>query len=243
MFLLSPLCKTLEEFHKGVPMTKSVLLSSAALALLASPVAAEMNFNRIASFPVTTNFEGAVPEETSAEIIDATEDGMTLVYTDSPAGVIGAIDISDPANPQPLGVVEMDGEPTAVSIIGTTAFVGINTSESYTEPSGMVKAIDVTSMTELSRCDLGGQPDSTGKAPDGSFIAIAIENERDEDLGEGRVPQMPAGDLVMINVVAGSLDCDSLPKLERVLSATMSKRRQQARSSLGRFEPHCTVTP
>ncbi|MDJ0994437.1 MAG: esterase-like activity of phytase family protein [Dinoroseobacter sp.] len=191
-------------------MKKSVLLSSAAFALLAGPVAAEMNFNRIASFPVTTNFEGEVPEETSAEIIDATEDGMTLVYTDSPAGVIGAIDISDPANPQPLGVMEMDGEPTAVSIIGNTAFVGINTSESYTEPSGMIKAIDVTTMTELARCDLGGQPDSTGKAPDGSFIAVAIENERDEDLGDGRVPQMPAGDLVMINVVDGNLDCDSL---------------------------------
>ncbi|WP_424969617.1 esterase-like activity of phytase family protein [Dinoroseobacter sp. S76] len=191
-------------------MTKSGLLSSAAIALIAGSASADMNFNRIASFPVTTNFDGAAPEETSAEIIDATADGMTLVYTDSPAGVIGAIDITDPANPKPLGTMAMDGEPTAVSIIGTTAFVGINTSESYTAPSGMVKAIDVTTMTELARCDLGGQPDSTAKAPDGSFISIAIENERDEDLGDGRVPQMPAGDLVMIDVVAGSLDCDSL---------------------------------
>ncbi|ABV94634.1 conserved hypothetical protein [Dinoroseobacter shibae DFL 12 = DSM 16493] len=191
-------------------MKKSVLLSGAACALTAGPALADMNFNRIASFPVTANFDGAVPEETSAEIIDATADGMVLVYTDSPAGVLGAIDITDPANPQPLGTMAMDGEPTAVSIIGTTAFVGINTSESYTEPSGMVKAIDVTSMTEPARCDLGGQPDSTAKAPDGSFIAVAIENERDEDLGEGRVPQMPAGDLVMIDVVDGSLDCGSL---------------------------------
>lgn len=192
-------------------MSKSLVLASTAAAFISAvPAFAEKNFNRIASFPVTLNFSGEVPEETSAEIIDATDDGMTLVYTDSPAGVIGAIDISDPANPAPLGVMEMDGEPTAVSIIGTTAFVGINTSESYTEPSGLVKAIDVTTMTELARCDLGGQPDSTGKAPDGSFISIAIENERDEDLGEGRVPQMPAGDLVMIDVVEGSLDCDSL---------------------------------
>ncbi len=191
-------------------MKKSVILSSVATALLCSPAAAEMNFNRIASFPVTSNFQGVVPEETSAEIIDVTADGMTLVYTDSPAGVIGAIDITDPANPQPLGVMAMDGEPTAVSIIGTTAFVGINTSKSYTAPSGMIKAIDVTTMTELARCDLGGQPDSTSKAPDGSFVAVAIENERDEDLGDGRVPQMPAGDLVMIDVVNGSLDCNSL---------------------------------
>jgi len=192
-------------------MSKSLVLASTAAAFISAvPAFAEKNFNRIASFPVTLNFSGDAPEETSAEIIDATDDGMTLVYTDSPAGVIGAIDISDPANPVPLGVMEMDGEPTAVSIIGTTAFVGINTSESYTEPSGLVKAIDVTTMTELARCDLGGQPDSTGKAPDGAFISIAIENERDEDLGEGRVPQMPAGDLVMIDVVDGSLDCDSL---------------------------------
>lgn len=191
-------------------MTKSGLLSSAAIALIAGSASADMNFNRIASFPVTANFDGAAPEETSAEIIDATADGMTLVYTDSPAGVIGAIDITDPANPRPLGTMAMDGEPTAVSIIGTTAFVGVNTSESYTAPSGMVKAIDVTTMTELARCDLGGQPDSTAKAPDGSFISIAIENERDEDLGDGRVPQMPTGDLVMIDVVEGSLDCDSL---------------------------------
>ncbi len=191
-------------------MTKSLLISSAALMVLVGPVAAEMKFSRISSFPVTTNFEGDVPEETSAEIIDVTEDGMTLVYTDSPAGVIGAIDISDPANPQPLGVLIMDGEPTAVSVVGSTAFVGINTSESYAAPSGMIKAINVTTMTELTRCDLGGQPDSTGKAPDGSFIAVAIENERDENLGDGRVPQMPAGDLVMINLVDGSLDCGSL---------------------------------
>lgn len=102
-------------------MKKSVLLSGAACALTAGPALADMNFNRIASFPVTANFDGAVPEETSAEIIDATADGMVLVYTDSPAGVLGAIDITDPANPQPLGTMAMDGEPTAVSIIGTTA--------------------------------------------------------------------------------------------------------------------------
>ncbi|WP_424975560.1 esterase-like activity of phytase family protein [Dinoroseobacter sp. S124A] len=191
-------------------MTKTGLLSSAALALVAGAASADMNFNRIASFPVTANFDGDAPKETSAEIIDATADGMTLVYTDSPAGVIGAIDITDPSNPRPLGTMAMDGEPTAVSIIGSTAFVGINTSESYTAPSGLVKAIDLTTMTEIARCDLGGQPDSTAKAPDGSFISVAIENERDEDLGDGRVPQMPAGDLVMIDVVEGSLDCDSL---------------------------------
>lgn len=191
------------------------LLSGTILAsITAFPALAEMNFNRIASFPVIANFDGNAPEETSAEIIDVTGDGMTLVYTDSPAGVIGAVDITDPKNPKPLGVLPMDGEPTAVSVIGNTAFVGVNTSESYTKPSGMVKAIDVKTMTEIGSCDLGGQPDSTARAKDSSFIAIAIENERDEDLGDGRVPQMPAGYLALIDVVDGNLDCDSLNKVD-----------------------------
>ncbi|WP_299499980.1 esterase-like activity of phytase family protein [uncultured Roseobacter sp.] len=192
-------------------MTKHLLLTSTLLATAAiSPAQAEMNFNRIASFPVTSNFEGTVPDETSAEIIDVTADGMTLVYTDSPAGVIGVIDITDPAAPAPMGTLAVEGEPTAVSVVGNTAFVGVNTSPSYTAPSGLIKAVNLADMSITASCDLGGQPDSTARAKDGSFIAVAIENERDEDLGDGRVPQMPAGDLVMIDVVEGTLDCNTL---------------------------------
>ena len=39
--------------------------------------------------------------ETSSEIIAASEDGMTLIYSDSPLGAVGFIDISDPAPPRP----------------------------------------------------------------------------------------------------------------------------------------------
>ena len=102
-----------------------------------------MNFNRIASFPVHLNTPDA--EETSAEIISATADGMTLVYSDSPAEVIGFIDISDPANPQAAGVIELEGEPTSVAVVGSTAFVGENTSEDYITTSGVLHAIDVDS--------------------------------------------------------------------------------------------------
>ena len=45
---------------------------------------------------------------------------------------------------------------------------------------------------------------------DGSLIAIAIENERDEDVNDGEIPQMPAGSLALLNVVDGVVDCDSL---------------------------------
>jgi len=189
-------------------MNLRMLLATTGLALLAGPaLAQDMNFNRIASFPVAANTPDA--EETSAEIIAATGDGMTLVYSDSPAGVIGFVDITDPANPVAAGVFALpSGEPTAVSALGNTVFVAENTSESYTSPSGVLHAIDAGSRDVLASCDLGGQPDSTAVAPDGSFITVAIENERDEDLGDGRVPQMPAGHLVIQPLGEnGAMDC------------------------------------
>ncbi len=189
-------------------MNKRVLLATTGLALIAGPaLAQDMNFNRIASFPVHQNTPEA--EESSAEIISVTGDGMTLVYSDSPAGALGFIDISDAANPQPAGAIELDGEPTAVAVHGTTAFVGINTSESYTDPSGHLQVFDVASREAIMDCDLGGQPDSVAVSTDGSFVAVAIENERDEDLGDGRVGQMPAGYLAIQPVEGSSMDCDA----------------------------------
>jgi hypothetical protein len=181
-------------------------------ALAGTSAYAEMNFNRIASFPVYLNMaEGEdTSRESSPEIIDVTPDGMTLVYTDSPLGVVGMIDITDPANPTPLGNIAIDGEPTSVAVVGRRAYVGVNTSESYTEPSGALAVIDIDTKDIVGTCDLGGQPDSVGVNRDGSFIAIAIENERDEDFGDGRTGQMPAGFLAMIDLADNTAQCDTL---------------------------------
>lgn len=92
----------------STPITGFVSL----LALVAAvPALAEPHFNRIATLPVTATMADGddVARETSAEIISASEDGMTLVYTDSPLGVIGLIDITDPHAPRALGQVEMGG--------------------------------------------------------------------------------------------------------------------------------------
>ncbi|MGR3495017.1 esterase-like activity of phytase family protein [Citreimonas sp.] len=190
-----------------LPLLTSVFALTAGTAALA-----DMNFNRIASFPVFTNMaEGEdAARETSAEIVTVTADGNTLVYSDSPLGVIGRIDITDPANPQPLGNIALDGEPTAVSALGDTVFVGINTSESFTSPSGRLAHYAVATGEMVADCDLGGQPDSTAVAPDGSFVVVAVENERDEDAGDGRVPQMPAGHVSIIPLDAdGMMQCDA----------------------------------
>ncbi len=193
-------------------MITRLLGVSSAIALSAGLAHADMNFNRIASFPVVSNMAAGedTKRESSPEIIDVTADGQTLVYTDSPLEAIGFVDITDAANPKPLGNMDLGGEPTSVAVLGNTAFVGVNTSESYVAPSGKVISVDVTSKTETGACDLGGQPDSVAKAPDGSFIAVAIENERDEDLNDGIIPQMPAGTLALVDLKDGALACDTL---------------------------------
>ncbi|MHC9236140.1 esterase-like activity of phytase family protein [Pseudooceanicola sp. 502str34] len=197
-------------------MSKSLLTAASVLALCAGAAQAEMNFNRIASFATPDNMaEGEDrTRETSAEIIAATADGMTLIYTDSPLESVGRIDITDPANPQPMGNVEMGGEPTSVGVIGETAYIGVNTSESFTNPSGKLVALNVAIGEVLGECDLGGQPDSVAVAKDGSFVSVAIENERDEDLGDGRVGQMPAGYLAMVQLTDGAIACDTLNKVD-----------------------------
>ena len=67
---------------------KLATLTSVLAMTAGAGLAQDMNFNRIASFPVVRNMaEGEdTARETSPEIIAATADGMTLVYTDSPSG-------------------------------------------------------------------------------------------------------------------------------------------------------------
>ncbi|MEE4118761.1 MAG: esterase-like activity of phytase family protein [Paracoccaceae bacterium] len=192
-------------------MTRTLLATSILALAAGGALAQETSFNRISSFPTWMN----IPEgedravTTSSEIIDATEDGQMLVYSDSPLEVVGMIDISDPANPQPGGQIALDGEPTAVSVLGGTVFVGINTSESFAEPSGHLAHYVLETGEMAGDCDLGGQPDSTALAPDGSFVVVAVENERDEDLGDGRVGQMPGGHVSIIPLDdAGMMLCD-----------------------------------
>jgi len=195
-------------------MMKRLLASAVSLAcVMATPAAlSDMNFNRIAAFPTYENMADGEDRtrESSAEIIDVTRDGMTLVYTDSPLGTIGMIDITNPRAPRPLGNISLNGEPTSVVVIGNTAYVGVNTSESYTQPSGRVAVVDLESQQITKTCPLDGQPDALAKSIDGSFISIAIENERDEDLNDGVIPQLPAGNLTMFDTPRGDIDCNSM---------------------------------
>lgn len=195
---------------------RTICLTSALALAAGQGLAQEMNFNRVASFPTVANMAAGedTARDSSAEIIAASGDGMTLFYTDSPLGVVGFVDITDPAAPAPLGNLVLDGEPTSVSAMGNTAFVAVNTRPDFLNPSGYLMAVDIAARAEIARCDLGGQPDSSAVAPDGSFVAVAIENERDEEAGDGRVPQMPAGWVAIVPLVDGAMDCAGIVRAE-----------------------------
>ncbi|MFA7414180.1 MAG: esterase-like activity of phytase family protein [Rhizobium sp.] len=187
-------------------------LTAALLASVAAPACAEQVFNRVASFPVAGNLpaDKDAKSVSSAEIITATEDGMMLIYSDSPLGGIGFVDISDARAPKAAGALMMDGEPTSVAVAGGKVLVAVNTSESYVKPSGKLAVVDIASKKVDATCDLGGQPDSVAVSPDKSFAVIAIENERDEDLNDGILPQMPAGDLAIVTLKDGAADCATI---------------------------------
>ena len=72
-----------------MPRHSTLFAVTAALAASVSlPAHAEMMFNRIASFAVADNLPADIEKTTptSSEIITVSEDGMTLVYSDSPLG-------------------------------------------------------------------------------------------------------------------------------------------------------------
>lgn len=169
---------------------------------VAAPAQATEPFARVSSFPVFLNLpDGKDPAtETVAEIVVPALDGNMLVYTDSELEAIGKVDITDPANPKAAGIVMVGGEPTSVAVRGKYAYVGVNTSESYVAPSGHVAVVDLTTDAVTATCDVQGQPDSVSLSPDGGYLAIAVENERDEDLNDGVIPQLPAGHLASFQV-------------------------------------------
>jgi hypothetical protein len=187
-------------------------LTAALLASVAVPASAEQVFNRIASFPVAANLPADKDKlsVSSAEIVTASEDGMTLIYTDSPLGAIGFVDITDPKAPKALGALTFKGEPTSVASVGKKVLAAVNTGESKQKPTGILAVVDIATKKVDLTCDLGGQPDSITVSKDKTFAAIAIENERDEDVNDGALPQMPAGDLVIVSLKDGTADCASI---------------------------------
>ncbi|WP_430514148.1 esterase-like activity of phytase family protein [Pannonibacter phragmitetus] len=191
-----------------ISLRSQLLAGFSVLAAVSHASAADTYFTRIATMPVyKTLGEGVDPAtQTSAEIITATKDGQTLVFSDSPGEAVVFVDIANPSEPKPAGRIAMGGEPTSVTAAQKFILAGVNTSPNYTEPAGHLAVISLADKSIAATCDVKGQPDSVAISPDGKFLAVAVENERDEELNEGKLPQMPAGHVAIFD-----LDADGQP--------------------------------
>ena len=161
-------------------------------------------FERIATFPVYVNNADAA-DGTVAEIVAASKNGKTLVYTDAELGVIGFLDITYPHTPIAAGTFDVGGSPTSVAVLGNRyVLAAVDTSDSFVAPSGYLKVFDLGTRAELATIDLGGQPDSIAISGDEKYAAIILENQRDEDIDvdgeEGGLPQLPSGELAILDL-------------------------------------------
>lgn len=148
----------------------------------------DVRFERLLNFKVNG---------TVAEIVAATPNGRTLLYTNATDKKVGVVDINNPAQPREYITINLDGEPTSIAITpdGRWAVAAVAAVRSHLAvislPDGEINTI----------IPLGGQPDSIAISPNGRYAAVAIENERDESLNNGRMPQAPAGFLTIVDLV------------------------------------------
>ncbi|MDG9672660.1 hypothetical protein [Micromonospora sp. DH14] len=179
--------------------------------------ARSLAFDRVATYPVFQNRPAGEDPTTAtvAEISAVSEDGRTLIHTDALARRIGFLDISRADRPRGLGTLSLaqlgdaEDEPTSVAVVGRYVLVVVNTSASFTAPSGRLDVIELASRQRVASFDLGGQPDSIAISADKRYAAIAIENERDEEATppggeEGDLPQAPAGFVQIVDLTGKS---------------------------------------
>lgn len=171
-------------------------------------------YHRTATYPVYLNKTTAddPATETVAEISTVTPDGNTVIYTDAAAKRIGFVDVRDPAKPVGLGTLSLaelghaDDQPTSVAAVGEFVLVVVDTTGGdFANPKGRVDIVRVSDRTRVHSIDLGGQPDSIAISKDGSFAAIAMENQRNEEFTppgaeEGDLPQPPTGFVQLIDL-------------------------------------------
>lgn len=160
----------------------------------------------VAGFRLVSKY--TAPGGPIAEIVSASPDGKTLVYTSSATGTIGFADITNPASPTLVGTLNLsavtggDGEPTSVEFApnGThiVAVVKDTGSPIVNADPGMLVVIDAQTRTIVGQKALGVGPDSLKLTPDGTKAVVAIEDEEDE--GGNNAAQSRPGSIQVVTI-------------------------------------------
>jgi hypothetical protein len=221
-----PRASRLSHVVRSVSRPALVGVVAGALAAVVVPVTqasadvrGERSFHRTATYPVYKNLpkDVSASSETVAEISDVSKDGRTLVYTDALGKRIGFLDISDPQAPEGAGSLsltqlgDVDDQPTSVAVVGRYVLVVVDTSASFTQPSGRLDVVRLADSKRVASIPLDGQPDSIDVSADEEYAAIAMENQRDEELApagkaKGDLPQLPAGFVQVLDLTGAPTD-------------------------------------
>lgn len=136
-----------------------------------------------------------LPVDGVAEIVAATPDGMTLVYTSADAGVLGMVDISKPEQPVLLPRVNVQlmglGEPTSVAISpdGRYAVVAVRLGDDVANARrGLVRVYDIrqpAAVKHVKDITVGIGPDSLALAGQGRTLRAVVAIEDEETDAEG----------------------------------------------------------
>jgi hypothetical protein len=126
--------------------------------------------------------------EGHAEILAATADGQTLLFSNSMRHSVGVLDLSDPKSPRQIASIPVPGEPTSVAVHDSWAAVSIRLDQPRKNAPppkfapGQVWILDLANPAEpqvVSRLNIGWHPDCLKIAEwmGQIFIVVAIENE------------------------------------------------------------------
>ena len=131
-----------------------------------------------------------------AEIVAATPDGMTLLYTSADAGALGLVDIANPGSPVLLPRVDVRlggvGEPTSVAISpdGRYAVLALRMDDDVANPRrGFLRIYDIRNpraVKHVKDVSVGIGPDSLALAGSGKTLraVVAIEDEETDTKGD-----------------------------------------------------------
>jgi DNA-binding beta-propeller fold protein YncE len=150
-----------------------------------------------------------------AEIVSATPDGQTLVFTNAGDKRLGFVDITTPKVPSLLGTLDLTslGEPTSVAVTpdGKYAVVAV-----LRDPNpGLLLFVNIATRQIVGRLRLQGiGPDSIAITPDGSKVIIAIEDQEDEDNLPGKRP----GSINIVKINAAKPSQSTITKVALNLS-------------------------
>lgn len=147
-----------------------------------------------------------------AEIVAAAPNGLTLAYTSADAGLMGLVDITDPANPKVLSPVSVRvngvGEPTSIAISpdGRFAVVVVRLDDDVAKANpGILRVYDISNPASarlVKDVSIGVGPDSVALVGSEQTLraVVAIENEETNAAGDATTPGVRPGRIDVVGL-------------------------------------------